>query len=134
MLTGALARVDRGTIQAVVQVPPCEIYVDPMFEKVFYNLIRNAVVYGKTLTRITITGKPDGKDFLITCEDDGAGISEEDKSRLFTRGFGKQTGLGLFLSREILAITGLDIIENSEPGHGARFVIRVPGGSWRIPA
>ncbi|MDO9323772.1 MAG: ATP-binding protein, partial [Methanoregula sp.] len=73
------------------------------------------------------------RDLVITCEDDGAGISAEDKGRLFTRGFGKQNGLGLFLSREILAITGLDIIENSEPGQGARFQIRVPAGCWRTP-
>ena len=102
-----------------------------MFEMVFFNLISNAVVYGKTLTRITITGEVPGPDLLITCKDDGTGIPAEDKSRLFTRGFGKQTDLGLFLSREILAITGLEIHETCEPGHGARFVIHVPGGSWR---
>ena len=59
------------------------------------------------------------------------GISDEDKKKLFTRGFGKNTGLGLFLSREILAITGITIIENGTPGKGARFEITVPKGGWR---
>jgi signal transduction histidine kinase len=37
----------------------------------------------------------------------------------------------LFLSREILAITGITITENGEPGKGARFEITVPKGAWR---
>ena len=42
------------------------------------------------------------------------------------------TGMGLFLSREILAITGITLRENGEPGKGARFEITVPKGAWRI--
>jgi signal transduction histidine kinase len=52
--------------------------------------------------------------------------------RIFEQGFGKNTGLGLFLSREILAITGLTITENSVPGKGARFEITVPKGAYRF--
>jgi signal transduction histidine kinase len=63
---------------------------------------------------------------MIICEDDGVGITAQDKKRLFTRGFGKSTGLGLFLSREILSITGITITENGVPGKGARFEITVP--------
>jgi signal transduction histidine kinase len=48
--------------------------------------------------------------------------------RIFEQGFGKNTGLGLFLSREILAITGITITENGVPGKGARFEITVPRG------
>jgi hypothetical protein len=51
--------------------------------------------------------------------------------RLFMKGFGKNTGPGLFLSREILAITGISITETGEPGSGARFEIRVPEGESR---
>jgi signal transduction histidine kinase len=51
---------------------------------------------------------------------------------IFDRGFGKHTGFGLFLSREILAITGITITENGEPGKGARFEIVVPKGAYRF--
>jgi len=51
---------------------------------------------------------------------------------IFEQGFGKHTGLGLFLSREILAITGSTIIENGTPGKGARFEITVPKGMYRF--
>ena len=64
--------------------------------------------------------------------DDGAGISPDDKLHLFERGFGKHTGLGLFLSREILAITGISISETGIPGEGARFEIAVPEGTFRF--
>jgi signal transduction histidine kinase len=52
--------------------------------------------------------------------------------RIFEQGFGKNTGLGLFLSREILAITGLTINKNGVPGTGARFEITVPKGAYRF--
>ena len=51
---------------------------------------------------------------------------------MFECGFMKNTGFGLFLTREILTITGITIIENGEPGKGARFEITVPKGAWRM--
>ena len=84
------------------------------------------------MTRIRASAHDSGTGRVIILEDDGRGISAEDKERLFTRGFGKQTGLGLFLSREILSITGITIAENGEPGKGARFEITVPEGAYRF--
>ena len=60
------------------------------------------------------------------------GIAGEDKRRLFERGFGKNTGLGLFLSREILSITGITIRETGDSGGGARFEMVVPRGENRF--
>ena len=110
-----------------------EIYADPLFEKVFYNLIDNALKYGgDQMKTIRVSSQESDRGHIIVCEDDGVGISAEDKKRLFTKGFGKNTGLGLFLSREILTITGITITENGEPGKGARFEILVPAGMWRM--
>ena len=110
-----------------------EIFADRLFEKVFYNLIDNALRYGGAgMKMIRVSSREIDSGLLITCEDDGVGIIAEDKKRLFTRGFGKNTGLGLFLSREILGITGITITENGEPGKGARFEITVPKGMWRM--
>ena len=50
----------------------------------------------------------------------------------FDRGVGKNTGMGLFLAREILSITGIGIRETGEPGHGARFEMIVPDNAWRL--
>ncbi len=108
-----------------------EIFVDRLFEKVFYNLIDNALRYGgEGMKTIRVSSQEIGTGLLIVCEDDGVGITAEDRKRLFTRGFGRNTGLGLFLSREILAITSITITENGAPGKGARFEINVPKGAW----
>ena len=110
-----------------------DVYADPLIEKVFYNLIDNALKYGgDRMKMIRVSSQESDRGLTIVCEDDGVGISAEDKKRLFTRGFGKNTGLGLFLSREILTITGITITENGTPGKGARFEIVVPKGGYRI--
>ncbi len=93
-----------------------EIYADPLLVKVFFNLFDNARQYGGAVTKICIAAHQAGKGLTITVEDNGNGIAPEDKKRLFERGFGKHTGLGLFLSREILSITGITINETGEPG------------------
>jgi len=109
------------------------VYADPMFGKVFYNLIDNALKYGgEAMTKIHISCHETDRGLVLICGDDGAGIAIGDKKNLFEQGFGKHTGLGLFLSREILAITGITITETGEPGKGARFEMVVPGGAFRF--
>ena len=120
-------------IRVIAEVNNLEVFADLLFEKVFYNLLDNALRYGGfRMTTIRITSQEKGQDLVISVEDDGAGISAEDRKRLFERGFGHHTGLGLFLSREILAITGITISETSEPGKGAKFQILVPKGAYRF--
>jgi PAS domain S-box-containing protein len=110
-----------------------EVFADPLFEKVFYNLIDNALRYGgDRMTTIRVSSHDTEAGRVIALEDDGEGISADDKKHLFERGFGKNTGLGLFLVREILSITGLSIAETGEPGKGARFEISVPKGAFRF--
>jgi len=124
--------VDLGSVVLENTAGPWEILADPMLGKVFSNLCDNAVKYGgNRLTGIRISSRQAGNELEIMVEDDGAGIAPEDRAHLFERGYGKHTGLGLFLSREILAITGIAIRETSEPGQGARFEIRVPTGKFR---
>ncbi|MCX6690969.1 MAG: HAMP domain-containing sensor histidine kinase [Methanoregula sp.] len=118
-----------------VEIDPkdLEIFADRLFEKVFYNLIDNALRYGgdgmKTI-RFSMQER-DGNE-VIVCKDDGVGVPVDEKERIFDRGFGKNTGLGLALAREILSITEITIRENGEPGRGASFEITVPKGKWRI--
>ena len=107
------------------------VLADPMFPKVVYNLIENAVRHSGRATLLTISSQETGNMLRIVFQDNGSGITPEDKVHLFERGFGKHTGLGLFLIREILKISNTQIVENSEPGRGARFEITLPSGSWR---
>jgi len=109
-----------------------EVFADPLVVKVFYNLMDNAVRYGGKITIIRFSAMESGDDHLIVCEDDGEGVPAEEKEKIFERGFGKNTGLGLALSEEILDITGIAIREIGEPGKGARFEMTVPKGMWRM--
>ena len=109
-----------------------EVFADPLIVKVFYNMMDNAVRYGGKITTIRFALKEHDGCHVIVCEDDGDGVPAEEKERIFDRGIGKNTGLGLALSREILDITGISICETGEPGKGARFEMTVPKGAWRV--
>lgn len=108
-----------------------EIFADPMLEKVFGNLFSNSVMHGEWVSQITVRCEPKGDDLLITVEDNGVGIPLDLKQKIFRKGFGKNTGFGLFLAREILAITGISIHETGKHGSGARFEITVPKNGFR---
>jgi PAS domain S-box-containing protein len=108
-----------------------EVLTDPMADKVPYNLIDNSMRHGGHVTRIKMSAEQVGVSMLVVYEDDGVGINAEDRKRLFQKGFGKNTGYGLFLIREILAITGITITENGQAGKGVRFEMLVPPGAWR---
>ena len=121
-----------GTVMVKNDLPAgAEIFADPLVVKVFYNLMDNAVRYGGKITTIRFFSLESGDDYLIVCEDDGDGIVAAERVKIFDQGFGKNTGMGLFLSREILSITGITIKETGEPGKGARFEIAVSKGVWR---
>ena len=116
-----------------IDLADLELYADRLIDKVFYNLLDNALRYGgEKMTTIQVSSHEDDDSLVIIFEDNGTGIPAEDKTKLFKKGFGKNTGLGLFLSREILSITGITITENGIPGMGARFEIRVPKGMYRV--
>lgn len=108
-----------------------EIFGDLMLERVFHNLIDNSLRHGEKVTEIRLASHPDDKGLTITYEDNGIGIPENEKEKIFKRGYGKNTGLGLFLAREILAITNITIRETGSEGKGARFEILVPENAFR---
>ncbi|HVP97589.1 sensor histidine kinase [Methanoregula sp.] len=108
-----------------------EIYADPLLEKVFFNLFENSLRYAGAHPRIRLAAEKKDGYLLLTYEDNGPGVPDEEKEKVFLRGFGKNTGLGLFLIRDILAITGITISENGTAGKGARFEIAVPAGAYR---
>ena len=79
-----------------------------------------------------ISGTESAAGLTLSLEDDGIGIPVADKARIFSKGFGKNTGLGLFLVMEILSITNITIRETGKYQNGARFEIHVPPEMYRI--
>ncbi len=108
-----------------------EILADPMLPRVFHNLIENVIRHGENATTLKVSAENGEGDVKILIQDNGIGVADCDKVSIFNRGFGKNSGLGLFLSKEILSITDLGLSEVGEYGKGACFRIDVPLTSHR---
>ena len=123
--------VDPGNVRVTVATGTAVVLADPLFEKVFYNLFDNSLRHGVRVTEIRVSLREEPTGAVLTVEDDGVGIPVEEKMKIFERGYGKNTGWGLFLIREILTVTGMTVEETGEPGKGARFEIRIPKENYR---
>jgi PAS domain S-box-containing protein len=126
-----LSGLDREGVAVETGECDLEVYADRLFEKVVYALIDNAIRHGGTVGTVRFACVPAGEGLVLVCEDDGVGIPSDEKERVFDRAHGRNSGYGLFLAREVLAITGLSIRETGTPGKGARFEILVPHGLFR---
>ncbi|PWR73711.1 chemotaxis protein CheB [Methanospirillum lacunae] len=132
LIDSAVSEINPEGVSIENQIPKnIEIYAEPILRKVFSTLMENAVRHGKNLTRIQFSAMEQEGRYLIICEDDGGGIPEDQKAFIFNHGYGTHTGIGLFLGREILSITGLSITECGVQGTGARFEITIPSGKFR---
>jgi PAS domain S-box-containing protein len=109
-----------------------ELYADPLLSRVFYNLLVNSLQHGNhQMTKIRLHARHEGDSLILIFEDNGKGIPGDEKEKIFEFGYGKRTGFGLFLARELLGYTGMTITETGAPGMGARFEIVVPKGKFR---
>lgn len=106
------------------------VYADPLIEKVFFNLLENSLRHGGKISSIRVGFHETDAGLCIVYEDDGVGVPVEAKEKIFRREYFQNTGLGLYLSREILAITGMGIKETGTEGHGVRFEISVLKGMY----
>ncbi len=136
-LTRLLNIAEKGIIPGQVDIKNdlpagTEIFADPMLEKVFFNLLDNSIRHGQRVTEVRISSCHAGRDLVVFWEDNGIGIAADEKERIFERGFGRNTGLGLFLVRDVLSLTGITIKETGIAGKGVRFEIIVPKGGYRF--
>ncbi len=113
-----------------------EIYANPLqLEQVFINLATNArdaiEATGRGSGTIWISTRLNGEMIEISFRDDGAGMSDKTKAKVFnpfytTKEVGKGMGLGMSLSYGILSKIQGSIVVESELGKGAAFLIRIP--------
>lgn len=122
----------KGKMSLNIDVAGVQVFADSMLEKVFHNLVENALRHGEKAKSISISARETKEGLTIVCEDDGVGIPAGDKEKVFLRGFGKNTGFGLYMVREVLDMTGIRVRETGVPGKGARFELLVPAGNYRI--
>jgi PAS domain S-box-containing protein len=104
------------------------VMADSLLQRAFYNLIDNSLKYGEKLTQIRIRYEKSEKQLKLIYEDDGVGISQDDKARLFAEGFstGRGSGYGLYLIKKTMEFYGWTISETGTHGKGAQFTINIP--------
>jgi PAS domain S-box-containing protein len=106
-----------------------ELLADSFLRQLFYNFIENTLKHGKKATKISIYfEKLQNVEVRLVCEDDGVGITSEDKKCVFKQGFSKGggSGFGLFLIKNMIDVYGWSIKENGVPEIGAKFEITIP--------
>jgi PAS domain S-box-containing protein len=132
VISSVAANLPLSHVSLGIHLDRIELYADPLLEKVFYTLMENTLRHGKNVTTIEFSYKTMDDGLVVIYEDNGGGIPAEHKEAIFERRFFQHTGFGLFLSRTILAITGMTIRETGVFGEGARFEISVPKGGFRV--
>ena len=127
-----ISHTDLSLIERKIEVANLEIFADPLLEQVFFTLAENVVLHGKSATEIALWYRETNDGLILVFQDNGAGVPDAMKEDIFSRRYEEKKGMGLFLVREILSITNITIVENGEPGKGARFEIVVPKGVYRF--
>lgn len=131
MFEKALSGLDLHGARVDIAVRDLEIIADRLIERVFFNLLDNSFRHGGIVGEVRIgTGRCEG-GLILFYEDNGPGIPDSEKEQVFSCGYGRNTGLGLFMAREILAITQISIRETGVEGRGVRFEMVVPQGRFR---
>jgi signal transduction histidine kinase len=116
------------TIKIVNECNGLTILADSFLKQLFYNFLDNSLKHGEKVTQIRLHYTKEVDVVNLFYEDNGVGIPEADKPKLFHEGFstGKSTGLGLFLIKKMVEVYGWTISEEGEPGKGAKFNITIP--------
>jgi signal transduction histidine kinase len=107
-----------------------ELFIDPnLFERVFNNMITNSIQAMPDGGKIMIKSEDEDDYILIHIMDEGTGIPDEAKERIFTPLFttkAKGTGLGLAVCKRIIEAHGGYINFESNEGKGTTFTIQLP--------
>jgi len=99
------------------------------FERILRNLLGNAARHTPAGTTVDVRARGDGDDVVVEVHDDGPGIPDHLRGRMFDRferGADGGTGLGLSIARQLVELHGGSIEADSAPGHGATFQVRLP--------
>ncbi len=104
------------------------VQADSLLRQIFHNFIDNSVKHGEKVTKIRVYYREEQNCTKLVYEDDGVGVPEANKPRLFSEGFttGNGSGLGLMLVKKIVESYGWAITEEGQPGVGVKFVMSIP--------
>lgn len=123
---------DAGTGSVRFWTERLEVSADPLLADVLAHLVKNAFRFAGPVPEVLVTYRETRNGLDLIVEDDGPGVPATDKKRIFEYDAGEHAGIGLFICRQILEVTGMTIEEVGTEGRGARFLIHIPSGGYRI--
>jgi len=122
---------ERAIVSVEKTIPDVEVLADDMLESVFRNLLNNAIVHNdKEIPEITVAATADDELLQVRVADNGPGIPDDQKERIFEEGErgldSEGTGLGLYLVRTLVDRYDGDVwVEDNEP-EGSVFIVELP--------
>lgn len=121
--------------------PEMKVYADRLgLHRILGNLVSNAIKFTKAGGKVTLEAKENGQEIEISVSDTGAGIDPQERHKLFERYSRLEkhqttegTGLGLFVTKNLVDAHGGRIEINSEVGKGTTFSVFLPKPQASIP-
>lgn len=129
---------DQNNIKFILDLTPQEVNICGIredFEKIFINLINNAIRYSNNGDKIEINARVDDNEFIFEVKDKGIGIPEQDIERIFEEFYRSEsakkvvnfgTGLGLSLVKQIVQNYKGNISVKSKVDQGSAFIVTIP--------
>lgn len=116
--------------------PPTRVYLDPnLIQQLVSNLVGNALRHDEGVdNEVVVRGHTADGSVIIAISDQGRGMDEEERSRLFERfsstaPIGQGTGLGLYISAHIAELHGGRILVDTIAQHGTTMLVAFPAGA-----
>jgi PAS domain S-box-containing protein len=115
-----------ATVKFANECKGLTVMADSLLRQLFYNLIDDTLKHGEKASQIRVYYEEGESQLKLIYEDDGVGIPEDEKEKIFNEGYGKGTGYGLYLIKKICETYGWIIQETGVPGKGAQFTMTIP--------
>ena len=135
MLTDEVAEIQAAypdvALELGTEIPPVTLAANEMISSVFRNLLKNAVQHNdKKMAEVVVSATDDEDTVMITVADNGPGVPDTRKERIFGKGKrglnSSGTGIGLHLVSTLVDIHDGDVwIEDNDP-EGAIFTVELP--------
>lgn len=109
-----------------------EYYADPLIRDVLRHIVENSFHYAGRFNRFLVSYRELEDGLVLYFEDNGLGIPAVKKHQIFEYDSGIHAGIGLFICRQVVEVSGMTIVETGEEGRGVRFEIHIPAGVYRI--
>jgi signal transduction histidine kinase len=135
-VAAARPRADRHDLAVETAAPvPAVVADEPKLRQVLVNLLDNAIKYTPGGTRILVDVAAEGGRVFARVHDQGAGIPAAEQARIFEKFYRLDpdqtsgvsgTGLGLYISRELVERMGGELTVSSREGEGSTFAVALP--------